>query len=207
MMPEQTPERSASPSRHRRVLGRRSAHRDRGLGRRSAQRDRGLGRRSAQRDRGLGRRSAQREGGSSRPLIHQPSLRCRAKVVPPSAAREGGPATSPLSYGWQAIHRSLSVAPGTLPVGRLKVFIFATYSGYIVSAPPRRGSSGVPNRSVRFGSMPGNGLLPGRKCGTVPRVSAVSVASSHGYGLITIDGSLIHIIELRMYGSVKLIGS
>src|SRR5262245_34201850 len=130
---------------------------------------------------------------------------CRRSTISATTVSQTSPATHRGTL--YTIHRSLSVAPGTRPAGRLNVFIFAMYSGYIVSAPPRRGSNGVPNRSVRFGSMPGNGLLPGRKCGTVPRASAVSVASSHGYGLITMDGSSTHIIELRMYGSVKLMGS
>ena len=48
----------------------------------------------------------------------------------------------------------------------------------------------------------GSGLVPGRKCRTSPRGTAVSVASSHGYGCISSDGSYSHIMLLRMYGSV-----
>jgi hypothetical protein len=77
-------------------------------------------------------------------------------------------------------------------------FIFTMYSGYVVAAPPSRGSYGVPNRSVRSFCRPGNGLFPGRKCGTVPRGIAVSVASSHGYGDIGSAGSSTHIMVLRM---------
>src|SRR5688500_8995988 len=81
------------------------------------------------------------------------------------------------------------------------------YSGYIVSAPPSLASYGVLKRSASVGLSPGSGLVPGRKCRTSPRGTAVSVASSQGYGYITIAGSYCHIIELRMYGSVIYTGS
>ncbi len=104
-----------------------------------------------------------------------------------------------------------TAAPSPTPVATFGgfgiAFIFTMYSGYIVAAPPSRGSYGVPKRSVRFLSRPGSGLFPGRKCGTWPRASAVSVASSHGYGDIGSAGSSTHIIVLRTYGSVIITGS
>ena len=74
-------------------------------------------------------------------------------------------------------------------------------SGYIVAGPPSRASGGVPKKSVRFGFSPGSALFPGRKCATLPRGIAVSVASSQGYGGNSIAGSRRHIIVLRTYGS------
>src|SRR5687767_13446618 len=65
---------------------------------------------------------------------------------------------------------SRSVEPrGAATVGRGIAFILTMNSGYIVAAPPRRAACGVPNWSARSGLNPGNGLVPGRKCGTVPR--------------------------------------
>ncbi|MBI2186614.1 MAG: hypothetical protein HYU37_05745 [Acidobacteria bacterium] len=63
-----------------------------------------------------------------------------------------------------------AAAGATAPVGRLK-------PGYIVSAPPRVASTGIPcfvAYSVR------KGFVPGWKCGTMPLARSVSWTTLQG---------------------------